>query len=233
MLPFTPIFIPGLLCTELLFAKQRNMLPDPGLIADTMSHDTIHDMARAALGLCDGPLVPVGLSMGGYVALEMARLAPQRMAGMALLSTNCQDDSEASKAQRQHAIALAQHKGFQGVTRHLMPRLLSPAAIRDDALVADVLAMAADIGRVGFVQQQTAIMGRRAQHDTLTSFTAPLLVLCGTLDILTPPALSVEMAGLAAEAELCLLDGVGHLSSMEAPEAVGNALEALFERAVV
>jgi pimeloyl-ACP methyl ester carboxylesterase len=58
-------------------------------------------------------------------------------------------------------------------------------------------------------------------------------VLCGTLDILTPPALSVEMAGLAAEAELCLLDGVGHLSSMEAPEAVSNALEALFERAVV
>ena len=121
--------------------------------------------------------------------------------------------------------------GFHGVTRHLMPRLLSEAALQDKAIVADALAMAADIGRIGFVQQQTAIMRRRAQHDTLTSFAAPVLVLCGNLDVLTPPNLSVEMAGLTAQAELCLLNGIGHLSSIEAPEAVTNALESLFERA--
>ena len=102
--------------------------------------------------------------------------------------------------------------------------------MHDEAIVADVLAMAADIGRMGFVQQQTAIMGRRAQHDTLAGFTAPILVLCGNLDVLTPPNLSVEMAGLAPQAELCLLNGIGHLSSLEAPEAVTNALESLFER---
>ena len=226
---FTSIFIPGLLCTELLFAKQRASLPNQGYIADTTRHDSIHEMALAALNLCDGPLVPIGLSMGGYVALEMARLAPQRMAAMALLSTNCRDDS--AKSQSQQAIALARHKGFQGVTRHLMPRLLSEAALQDEAIIADVLAMAADIGRIGFVQQQTAIMGRRAQHDTLASFAAPVLVLCGNVDVLTPPNLSVEMAGLAPQAELCLLNGIGHLSSIEAPEAVTNALESLFERA--
>ena len=66
---FTPIFIPGLLCTELLFAKQRASLPNQGYIADTTRHDSIHDMAQAALDLCEGPLVPIGLSMGGYVAL--------------------------------------------------------------------------------------------------------------------------------------------------------------------
>ena len=226
---FTSIFIPGLLCTELLFAKQRASLPNQGFIADTTRHDSIHEMALAALDLCDGPLVPIGLSMGGYVALEMARLAPQRMAAMALLSTNCRDDS--AKSQSQQAIALARHKGFQGVTRHLMPRLLSEAALQDEAIIADVLAMAADIGRIGFVQQQTAIMGRRAQHDTLASFAAPVLVLCGNVDNLMPPNLSVEMAGLAPQAELCLLNGIGHLSSIEAPEAVTNALESLFERA--
>jgi pimeloyl-ACP methyl ester carboxylesterase len=169
--------------------------------------------------------------MGGYVALEMARLAPQRMAAMALLSTNCRDDSAESQLQRQQAITLAKHKGFQGVTRRLMPRLLSEVALQDEAIVADVLAMAADVGRIGFVNQQTAIMGRRAQHDTLASFTAPVLVLCGNLDVLTPPNLSVEMAGLLPQAELCLLNGAGHLSSIEAPEAVTNALESLFERA--
>ncbi|MDC1294298.1 alpha/beta hydrolase [Candidatus Puniceispirillum sp.] len=227
---FTPIFIPGLLCTELLFAKQRANLPNHGYVADTTRHDSIHEMALAALDLCDGPLVPVGLSMGGYVALEMARLAPQRMAAMALLSTNCRSDSTESQRQRQQVIAQAKHKGFQGVTRHLMPRLLSEAALQDEAIVADVLAMAAGIGRIGFVQQQAAIMGRRAQDDTLAGFTAPALVLCGNLDVLTPPKLSIEMAGLAPQAELCLLNGIGHLSSIEAPEAVTSALESLFER---
>ena len=228
---FTPIFIPGLLCTELLFAKQRASLPQRGYIADTTRHDSIHEMALAALDLCDGLLVPIGLSMGGYVALEMARLAPQRMAAMALLSSNCRDDSAESQRQRQQAIALAKHKGFQGVTRRLMPRLLSEAALQDEAIIADVFSMAADIGRIAFVQQQTAIMARRSQHNTLASFAAPVLVLCGTVDVLTPPNMSVEMAGLAPQAELCLLKGIGHLSSIEAPEAVFNALHSLFERA--
>ena len=228
---FTPIFIPGLLCTELLFAKQRTSLLNQGYIADTTRHNSIHEMARAALDLCDGPLVPIGLSMGGYVALEMARMAPQRMAAMALLSTSCRDDSAERQRQRQQAITQAKDRGFRGVTRHLMPRLLSEVALQDEVIVADVLAMAADIGRIGFVQQQTAIIGRRAQHDTLASFNAPVLVLCGNLDVMTPPNLSVEMAGLAPQAELCLLNGIGHLSSIEAPEAVNKALKSLFERA--
>ena len=159
------------------------------------------------------------------------RLAPQRMAAMALLSSNCRDESAENQRQRQQAIALAKHKGFHGITRHLMPRLLSKAALQDEAIIADVLSMAADIGRIGFVQQQTAIMGRRAQHDTLASFAAPVLVLCGNVDVLTPPNMSVEMAGLSPWAELCLLNGIGHLSSIEAPDAVFNALESLFERA--
>jgi pimeloyl-ACP methyl ester carboxylesterase len=73
--------------------------------------------------------------------------------------------------------------------------------------------------------------GRRAQRDTLASVAAPVLVLWGNMDVLTPPHLSIEMAGLAPQAELCLLNGIGHLSSIEAPEAVTNAIESLFERA--
>ena len=173
---FTPMFIPGLLCTELLFAKQRPSLANQGCVAETTQHDSIHEMALAALDFCDGPLVPIGLSMGGYVAMEMARLAPKRIVAMALLSTNCRNDSAESQRQRQQVIALAKQKGFQGVTRRLMPRLLSESALQDEAIVADVLAMADEIGRIGFAQQQTAILGRRAQNDTLASFAAPILV---------------------------------------------------------
>jgi pimeloyl-ACP methyl ester carboxylesterase len=225
----TPIFIPGLLCTDYLFARQRAALPVAGQIADTLQFDSITAMAEAALESVDGKLVPVGLSMGGYVALEMLRLAPDRIAAMALLSTNCREDTEAQRDQRRAAIKMSEHKGFQGVTRHLLPRLLSDRARTDDALVEAVLQMARDVGRRVFANQQKAIMIRQPQHQTLAAFKAPLLVLCGNLDVLTPPELAVEMAALAPQAELCLLDDVGHLSSLEAPELVTAALRRLFE----
>ena len=98
-----------------------------------------------------------------------------------------------------------------------MPRLLSDPAQQVKSLVDAVLTMARDIGRHVFANQQRAIIGRRAQHDNLARFDAPLLVLCGKMDVLTPSELSVEMASLAPIADLCILDGVGHPSSMEAP----------------
>ena len=230
MSPFTPIFIPGLLCTEFLFAKQRANLSNTGLIADTTRHDSINEMARAALDQCTGALLPVGLSMGGYVALEMARLAPERIVGMALLSTDAGMDSDKRANDRRKAIKLATQKGFKGITRSFLSQLISEAA-RGDALLTDnIMAMASYIGRVGFIQQQTAILGRRDQKDTLANFHAPLLVLCGTSDLLTPPKLSVDMADLAPDVTLKLLDGIGHLSSLEAPGAVTMALQDLFCR---
>jgi len=226
----TPIFIPGLLCTEWLFAHQRAALPDHALVADTRRHNSIKEMADAALALTPGQLVPIGLSMGGYVALEMARLAPERISAMALLSTNCRQDTEEQRAYREHAIKLAQHDGFRGVTRQLLGKFLSAEALANTDLVDGVLEMARDVGRVVFAQQQTAILGRRAQQDTLAGFTAPLLVLCGIADSLTPPHLSEEMAGLAPHADLRLLPEVGHLSTLEAPGACTTALLDLLAR---
>ena len=125
MPPFTPIFIPGLLCTEFLFAKQRAALSNAGLIGDTRQHHSIKEMAQFALDQCKGALVPVGLSMGGYVALEMARLAPKRIAGMALLSTNVGVDNDERANQRRQAIKLATHEGFKGITKSFLSQLIS------------------------------------------------------------------------------------------------------------
>ena len=108
--------------------------------------------------------------------------------------------------------------------------MISKSALFDQALADNILAMASDIGRAGFVRQQTAILGRRDQKDTLAGFNAPVLVLCGTSDVLTPPKFSKEMADLAPNSTLTLLDGIGHLSSLEAPEAVTTALHDLFYR---
>ena len=227
---FTPIFIPGLLCTEFLFAKQRAALSNAGVIGDTRQHDSINEMAQLALGQYTGALVPVGLSMGGYVALEMARLAPERITGMALLSTNVGVDNDERAFKRRQAIKLASHKGFKGITKSFLSEFISKTARVDSMLVDNILAMADDVGRIGFVRQQTAILGRRDQRDTLSGFNAPVLVLCGTSDVITPPKFSAEMADLAPDATLTLLDGVGHLSSLEAPRAVTKALQDLFCR---
>lgn len=226
----TPVFIPGLLCTEWLFNRQAEILSGTAVFADTRQHDTITGMAEAALAQTSGQLVPIGLSMGGYVALEMARLAPARISAMALFSTNCRQDNDAQRAYREQAIRLAQQDGFRGVTRQFLGKFLSPRALADTALVDGVLAMAADIGRVTFARQQHAILGRRAQHDTLASLNVPLLIVCGIRDTLTPPALSQEMADLAPHVDLRLLPDVGHLSTLEAADACRDALIDLMAR---
>ena len=226
----TPVFIPGLLCTEWLFHGQAEIASGTAVFADTRQHDTITGMAEAALVQTSGQLVPIGLSMGGYVALEMARLAPARISAMALFSTNCRQDNDAQRAYREQAIRLAQQDGFRGVTRQFLGKFLSPRALADTALVDGVLAMAADIGRVTFARQQHAILGRRAQHDTLASLNVPLLIVCGIRDTLTPPALSQEMANLAPHVDLRLLPDVGHLSTLEAADACRDALIDLMAR---
>ena len=223
---FTPIFIPGLILTKALFDAQCAGLnsPAPLQIANTLGHDSITGMAEEALALAAGPILPIGLSMGGYVAMEMARLAPDRLVGLGLLNTAHKADDAARREQRLATIKMAQSDRFRGVTRHLLKSFLSPAAMADEALVGRVIAMADAVGRENFVLQQHAILGRQDQSDTLRSLDVPVLVVGGSLDTLTPPERSEEIAALAPASQLLILEGVGHLSTLEAPQAVTEAL---------
>ena len=227
------VLAPGLLCTADLFRDQIAALSGRAdiHIADTMGMGAVQQMAEKVLQERDGPLVAVGLSMGGYVALALAQMAPQRVRALGLLSTNSVADSEAKKQQRRDLIALSKMGKFKGVTPRLLPRLLSRKAQQDDQLVARVLAMAEAVGQANFTSQQEAIMGRADRRGDLPHLAMPSLVLCGTQDSLTPPEQSREMADLLPDCELRLLDGVGHLSSMEAPQAVSAALSDLLDRA--
>ena len=228
----TPIFIPGLILTRDIFAPQIDRLANPAAAktADTLGRDSITAMAEAALALVDGPLVPVGISMGGYIAMEMARLAPQRLAGIALLNTQHRADPPERRKQREATIDMAQSDQFRGVTRHLLKSFLSPAAMEDETLVARVIAMAEEVGRENFVLQQRAILGRRDQSDTLGALTVPALVLGGGLDTLTPAQASRDMAELIPDAELVIMEEIGHLSTIEAPDEVTDILNAYLAR---
>ena len=226
------VFVPGLLCTDALFHHQIDALSGDHTIhiAQTTQCDTIEEMASRMLETVSGSMVVVGLSMGGYVAQEAVRIAPERISGMALLSTSSQPDDDARKRQRHELIKLSEIGRFKGVTPRLLPRFLSEEALQDEAMCQLVMDMAAEIGQQNFTKQQYAIMTRRDQRDVLPAYDKPSLVLCGRLDALTPPELSEEMASLLPQAELVLLDGVGHLSSLEAPEDTTNAIMRLIER---
>ncbi len=102
----------------------------------------------------------------------------------------------------------------------------------DEALVERVIQMAQDVGSATFVNQQKAIMARRDQTPTLQGFAGKALVLCGLEDTLTPPALSEDMTRLVPDARLVLLPDVGHLSSLEAPQPVTDAIIGLVNEVI-
>ena len=227
------VFVPGLLCTDALFQPQIDALSASHSIhiAQTTDCETIDQMVEYMLDSVSGEIIVIGLSMGGYVAQEAARIAPDRISAIALLSTSAQPDDEARKRQRHELIKLSEIGRFKGVTPRLLPRFLSAEAQEDEAMCQTVMDMAAEIGQKHFTSQQYAIMARRDQRPYLPSFHKPSLVLCGMADELTPPQLSEEMAGLLPRAELVLLDKIGHLSSLEAPEEVTQAIIRLIIRA--
>lgn len=223
----TIIFIPGLNCDAELFRDQIAALQDNHdiRIADTKSDDSIAAMATRLLEANpEDRLILVGLSMGGYTALEAIAQAPDRIAAIALLDTNARADSEEASANRRRLISLTQAGRFDEVCEALWYKLVAPARHDDDALHARVDGMAATIGPKTFVRQQEAIMRRRDHRPFLPQIAVPALVLVGDEDELTPPALSQEMAEAIPGATLGIIPACGHLATMERPEAVNRAL---------
>ena len=226
------LFIPGLLCTKAIFEAQFDAFAGVAdcHVADTTAMGSISQMAEKALEQMSGEFAVLGFSMGGYVALEIARLAPTRLTGLALVSTSAKPDTPEKQAARQSLIELSKIGKFKGVTPRLLPRFFSAQSLADESKTSVVLKMGAEIGQDNFMLQQQAIMGRRDQRPHLADFTKPSVVICGTKDILTPQEDSKEAASLLPNAELHLLEDIAHMSTIEAPKAVNQALLGWYER---
>ncbi len=216
------LLVPGLLCDRRLWQAQVEGLRHSAecTVADVSSADTVAALAAAAIAkMPPGPFAVAGLSMGGYVALEVARQAAARVKGLALLDTNARPDSEQATADRRRMMKLAE-TDFERVVNALLPRLLLPAHMRDAKLVAVVKAMAKDTGVEAYRRQQEAIIGRADSRPHLAKIACPTLVLCGKEDALTPVALHEEMANAIPGARLVVAPQCGHLSPLEQPQLV-------------
>ncbi len=221
MAPPTLLFLPGLLCDARLWRDQVTALGDARtVVADLTLDDTIAGMAARALALVpEGPLAVCGLSMGGYVAMEIFRQAPGRLARLALFDTSARPDTPEQTRRRRALLALSESGRFRGVTPRLLPQLLAPANL-EGPLGAEVMAMADRVGRAAFHRQQRAIMHRADSRPDLPRVAVPTLVGVGEQDALTPPHLAEEIAALIPGARLAVVPRAGHLPSMEEPEAV-------------
>ena len=228
----TLVFIPGLLCTSALFDEQINVLQRTHkiMIADTTGLDSISAMSERILAQTDEPLILFGLSMGGYIAMETARLNARRVRGLGLFSTGARADTEDKRKTRQELVQLSAVGKFKGVTPRLLSKFLSPQALQNEQLTNTVMHMAETLGQHNFALQQQAIASRIDQRPHLPYYTGPSCVVCGDIDELTPPELSVEMAKLLPNCDLTLLEATGHLSTMEAPDACLAAMKNLIEK---
>ena len=221
------LLLPGLLCDARLWRDQAAALAPLArpIVADLTLDDRIEAMAARALAAIDGPFALAGLSMGGYVALEVMRQAPERVTRLALLDTGARADTDEQKRRRRGLISLSRSGQFRGVTPRLLPQLIHPSR-QHGPLAAEVMDMAERVGKEAFLRQQEAIMHRIDSRPHLARIAVPTLVGVGADDALTPPALAAEMAALIPGARLRHFAHAGHLPTMETPEAVNAALAA-------
>jgi pimeloyl-ACP methyl ester carboxylesterase len=229
----TLVLIPGLMCDQGVWSAQIEALHRTGIDCRVAEHgvaDSLAGMARAVLDAHPGPLAVVGHSMGGRVAFEIARLAGARLRGAALLDTGYRplaagDAGERETEGRLRLLELAQNQGIAPMARVWLQGMVHPDRLADRALIDVIVRMFERRGVAEFEAQIRALLGRPDATAVLPGMTCPTLLLCGEQDGWAPPAQHREMAQLIPGSLLVTVPDCGHMSPLERPEAVNEALQ--------
>lgn len=227
----TLLILPGLLEDADAFTHQIEALRETGnvSVADLTRGETIADLAKQALQQAPaGPISLAGHSMGGYVALEVMRQAPDRVQRLALLNTHARADTPESAEKRQRLMALAQ-KDFPAVIQALLPNLMTQEHMMDSDMTGTVSEMALAVGKDAFIRQEKAIIGRIDSRTHLARIQCKTLVIAARDDALMPVELLEELALGIPAATLAIVDHSGHMASIEQPEEVTKLLRAWLE----
>lgn len=220
------VLVPGLNCSARLYAEQIPALWrfGPVVVADHTRDDSIAAIARRILAAAPPLFALAGLSMGGYIAFEIMRRAPQRVAKLALMDTGARPETAEQTARREAPMALARAGNLIQVADDSFVFFVHPDRHTDVALRDAVRAMAEDVGAPAYLRQQQAIMARPDSRPGLSAIACPTLILVGAQDRGTPPELAQEIAAGIADSRLVVVPDCGHLSTIERPEAVTEAL---------
>jgi pimeloyl-ACP methyl ester carboxylesterase len=196
----------------------------PVTVANHVRDDNMAVIARRILAEAPPRFALAGHSMGGYIAFEILRQAPERVARLALINTQARADTAEASERRRGMMARAKAGEFRAVLDELFPGFVHPSR-RDDAMLRKLVHdMGEDVGVDGFMRQQAAVMGRVDSRPSLAWIKCPTLVLTGDSDNTIPNSLSKEMADGIHGAKLVILQNCGHMPQPEQPQATVAAL---------
>lgn len=219
------VLLSGLLCDDLVWECVKQQLHN---IVDTQSFSfagftSISDMADEVLQKAPPQFSLAGHSMGGRVALEVIRKAPERVERLALLNTGVHPCSNAEIPGRQRLLELAFNEGMDTVVDNWLPPMMSPKGLENDALMAELRAMVLRHTADDFNGEIQALLNRPDAEAVLAKISVPTLLLSGSEDNWSPPAQHRDIQQKIANSELVIIDGVGHMSTVEAPEKIALA----------
>jgi pimeloyl-ACP methyl ester carboxylesterase len=218
------LILPGLLEDADAFQHQIERL-GAARAADLTGQDTIAALAAEALRQAPaGRFALAGHSMGGYVALEVMRQAPDRVDRLALLNTHARPDSPEATENRRRLMQLAE-KDFPQVIATLLPKLVLAEHLSGD-ITGTITEMALGTGKEAFARQQRAIIARIDSRPHLAAIRCPTLVIAARHDALMPVEWLEELARGIQGATLSIVERSGHMASLEQPEEVTALLAA-------
>ena len=187
-------------------------------------HDSIPAMAEAVLRWAPQRFALAGHSMGGRVAFQVCRMAPERVTKIALLNTGSDARSETEEPGRRKLLAIARSQGMRAMTVEWLKGMLPAYRQNDTALVEEIIGMFELKSPDLFEIQMLALLGRPNATPFLKQIQCPALVLTGFDDAWSPPARHLEMAQSIPLSELVVVPKCGHMSTMERPDEVTSAM---------
>ena len=214
------LLIPGLVCDAAVWRHQVAHLGDVAkIIVPPVTHgETIDEMARTVLDAAPQEFALAGFSMGGYVALEIFRQAPQRITRLALLDTSARADTPKKTAWRREVLSACERGEYPSVIEGMMPVLLHPDH-QHGPLPSFVREMAARVGTDTYIRRQLAIGGRQDSRELLRAATLPIRAICGREDGMSTIDEHVEIAELARRGRFSIIEQCGHMTILEQPQA--------------
>lgn len=225
------VLLPGLMCDQAVWPAQTAGLADlaTSQVVDYGGCDSLAGMAEIALATAPTRFALAAHSMGGRVALEVIRQAPERVTALALLDTGYQPRPKGAagapeKTQRLALLKLAEDQGMRAMGQEWVQGMVHPDRLGDKPLIEDILRMIARRTPAQFAAQIKALLERPDGEPVLKTIRCPTLVLCGREDSWSPLARHQQMAALIPGSRLIAIEQCGHMSTMERPEAVTEAL---------
>lgn len=220
----TLIYIPGLVSDARVWRPVAEAVGGDFGIADVSGGTSITGMAQAVLAEVPGHVIPVGHSMGGRVAMEMARLAPDRMRGLVLADTGHHPLAPGEEAKRAAKIALG-HRDMQALVADWLPPMVDPSRHGDRTLMDDLAAMVLAAGPDQHERQIRALVGRPDAAEGLAAVTCPVLLLVGASDRWSPRPQHEEIAArVAGPSKVVEIEGAGHFLPCERPGQTAAAI---------